>query len=202
MRVVAFILAVMVALAVLARVAHADECRAGSTCVPQEDLEVFVKLLQEQKCRNENPPKFQLDGITIIEDQDGRIYGSGSDPKPYTLHMNWCNYEVTATGKVQLFVAKREPPFWGFRFRPKFQSGFLFTDAIAKENALSAIDVGVLLEGFYYRSVNLNLAAGFRSVGAGVGLDITKNFGAYAGYALSYDGLRSNPYLGLSFAFW
>lgn len=180
----------------------AETCPEGATCVAKEDMEAFLQLLRDQKCRNENPPKYELDSIVIVEDKDGRIYGSGAEPKPYTLRMKWCNYEVVAQGKVQLLVAKREPPVWGFRFRPKFSSGFLFTSAFTQKDALSAIDVGVLWEGFYYRSLNLNLATGFRSVGAGIGVDLTKNFGAYAGYALAYDGWLSNPYVGLSFAFW
>ncbi len=177
-------------------------CPTGYTCVPKEDMETVIQLLRDQKCRAETPPKYDLDGITIVEDQDGRIYGSGAAPKPYTLKMSWCNYEVTASGKVQLLVAKHEPPTWGLRFRPKFSSGFLFTKAVVDKDALSAVDVGVLFEGFYYRAVNLNVALGFRSVGAGVGLDLTKNFGVYAGYAVSYEGWLSNPYAGLSFAFW
>jgi hypothetical protein len=163
---------------------------------------VFLTLLRDQKCRNETPPKFELDSIAIVEDQDGRIYGSGAEPKPYTLRMKWCNYEVTAAGRVQLLVAKREPPVWGFRFRPKFSSGFLFADAFVKSDALSAVDVGVLWEGFYYRSVNLNLVTGFRSVGAGVGFDLTKNFGAFGAYSFSWWTLLHNPQAGLYFSFW
>lgn len=165
-------------------------------------MSVFLRILEGQKCRNENKPTFELDAISIVQDQEGRIYGSGAAPQPYTLKMDWCNYSVTAAGKVQLLVAKREPPTWGFRFRPKFSSGFLFADAFVKTDVGSAIDVGILWEGFFYKSLNLNVATGFRSSGLGIGLDLTKNFGAYAGYAVSYSGFRSNPYIGVSFAFW
>lgn len=181
---------------------RAEECGLTSTCVSREDRQAFVTLLREQKCRNETPPTIKLDQITIIEDKDGRIYATGAQPHPYTVQMTWCNYEITATGGVKVVVARRVPPTWGFRFRPKFGSSFLFVDAFKKESPLSAIDVGLLWEGFYYKSLTLNVVTGFRSVGAALGLDLTKNLALHAGYAVSYDGWRSNPILGLSFALW
>lgn len=194
------ILLVLLASVLTASSAKAQEC--DGTCVPDEDMDAIVQILRERKCLNDEKPEFKLDPVTIVIDQEGRVYGSGAQPKPYTVTMSWCNLEARAEGKVQLLVAKREPPVWGFRFRPKFQSGFLFVDALKNKDALSAVDVGLLLEPVYYRQFNLNVAVGFRSLGAGLGFDITKNFGAYAGYAVSYDSWLSNPYAGLSFAFW
>jgi len=170
--------------------------------VAKEDMGTFIQLLRDQKCRTSHPPELTLDPIVVVEDKEGRVYGSGAQPRPYTIRMTWCNYEVVASGKVQLTVAKREPPVWGFRFRPKFSSGFLFASAFVKQDALSAIDVGVLWEGFYYRSVNLNLATGFRSVGIGLGVDLLKNVTLYGGYAVSYEGWLSNPYVAVGIALW
>jgi len=181
-------------------------CPAGSTCVPPEDMEVFVKILKEKKCLQETKPTFKLDPINIVVDQDGRVYYTGADPKPYTLKMSWCNYEAEGTGKVDLVVAKKEPPTWGFRFRPKFAGSFLFVDGFEKYNdkydPSRAVDVGILWEFLYWHSFNLNVATGFRSAGAGLGMDITRNFGIYAGYAFSWWTLKHNPQMGLYFAFW
>lgn len=176
-------------------------CAAGATCVPPEDVKVFIQLLKDQKCRSEHPPTFEADPIVITEDEEGRVYGSGDDPKPWKLHMKWCGYDVTAEGNVKLTVAKRVPPEWGFRFRPKFSSGVLLTN-LFRGDKLNSIDVGVLWEVFYWKSFNLNVATGFRSAGAGIGADITRNFAGYIGYAVAYDGWASNPYVGLSFSFW
>jgi hypothetical protein len=177
-------------------------CAAGSTCVPPADMRVFVELLQEKQCLQKTPPQFKLDSITIIEDKEGRIYYSGAQPHPYTLKMSWCGYEATGTGNVNVQVAIREPPVWGFRFRPKFAGSFLFVDAFKQKNAAEAVDVGILWDFFYWHAWNLNVATGFRSVGAGVGVDLTRNFSLYAGYAFSFWTLYSNPQAGLSFAFW
>ena len=199
----AFCLASLVACLGAIPVAKADEptCPAGHTCVPDEDMKVFVQLLKEKKCLLTTKPEFNLDTVSIVTDQDGRVYYSGAAPKPYRVEMTWCSYQATATGRVELQVARRDPPTWGFRFRPKFWSGFLPVEAFRQPKALDAVDVGLALDLFHVRDFNLNVSAGIRSVGVDVGLDLTKNFGAFAGYRIAYDGWMSNPALGLYFAF-
>lgn len=179
-----------------------EPCAEGSQCVPPEDMKVFVGVLSEKQCLLSTQPEFKLDPITIVVDQDGRVYASGADPNPYTVKMTWCSYAVTATGGVTVVVARKEPEVWGFRFRPKFSSGFLFVEAFEREKALDAVDVGLLWDFLYWKSFNLNIATGIRSIGAGVGFDITRNFGAYLGYAFAYADVRHNPYAGLYFSFW
>lgn len=177
-------------------------CADGSTCVADEDLKTFVTLLEEKKCLQTTQPTIQLDPVTVVVDKDGRVYYSGADPKPYTLKLSWCTYEVTATGKVTLTVAKNEPPVWGFRFRPKFVGSYLFVDGFSSSKAIDGVDVGVLWDFFYYKAFNVNVATGFRSIGGGFGFDITRNFGVYTGYAFSWWSLKHNPQLGLYFSFW
>lgn len=177
-------------------------CGSSGVCVDKSDLHAFVQLAKDHKCRAETPPTLAVDPIVIVVDQDGRIYGSGSDPKPYKVQIKWCNYDVTATGQVRLNVAVREPPTWGFRFRPKASLGILGVEAFERDRVADAVDVGVLVEPFFYHSWNVNVAVGMRSFGAGIGFDITRNFGGYLGYAAAYSGLRSNPMAGLYFSFW
>lgn len=166
------------------------------------DMAVITEILRDKQCQQTTKPTYQLDPINIVVDQEGRVYYSGSQPNPYTLKMKWCNYEVTAEGQVSLVVAKKEPPVWGFRFRPKFATSFLFTDAFIESSASSAIDVGILWDFLHWKSLNLNVATGFRSVGVGAGYDITRNFGVYGGYAFSWWTLKHNPQVGLYFSFW
>jgi hypothetical protein len=172
------------------------------TCVSKGDLEVFVSVLREKKCLQTTQPTFKLDPVTVITDVDGRVYYSGSDPHPYTIKMSWCGYDVTAIEKLNLVVAKKEPPIWGFRFRPKFAGSFLFVDSFNRSSAGEAVDVGVLFDFLYYKAFNLNVAAGFRSAGIGVGMDITRNFGGFIGAAYSWWTLKVNPQAGLYFSFW
>jgi len=175
---------------------------ADDTCVPKADMSSFVSILKEKSCFQKTKPTFKLDSVTITTDVDGRVYYSGSDPHPYTINMSWCGYDVSANEKLTLIVAKKEPPVWGFRFRPKFSGSFLFVDAFSQSSAKQAVDVGILWDILYYKAVNFNVATGFRSAGAGVGMDITRNFGWFIGAAYSWWTLKVNPQAGLYFSFW
>jgi hypothetical protein len=196
------LLAIVVVLLSIVGTARADECPAGSTCVPPEDMQTFVQLLRDQKCRSEQVPVLKMDPVTIIVDRQGRVYYSGSEPLPYKVHVDWCNYHVEAVGKVSVQVAQRVEPTWGWRFRMKAAFAYLPLEAVLEKDATQGLDGGVLLEPFFLQSFNVNAYVGVRSVGAGVGLDLTKNFGLYAGYALALGSWRSNPHFGVSFSFW
>ncbi len=181
---------------------RADEgCSSPSKCVPKQDLDVFGALLREKHCLQTEKPAVELDTVTIIVDRQGRFYYSGNVPKPYKLRVNWCNYTIDAEANVKVQVAQRVEPTWGPRFRVKASAGVLgvlaFTDSFRE-----ALDMGILLEPFYVRWANLNLFVGVRSYGAGVGFDITKNFGAYVGYAMTWGDWKSSPFAALSFSLW
>jgi hypothetical protein len=165
-------------------------------------MDVFVKVLKEKHCLQTEKPTFTVDPITIVVDKDSRIYGSGSEPVPWKLHMSWCGYSVDGSGNMKIVAAQHVEPDYGFRFRVKASMGVLGLDAFKRSPWSDAVDVGVLVEPFFYRSLNFNVAVGIRSFGAGVGLDLTRNFGLYLGYAVTFSELRSNPFIGANFAFW
>lgn len=196
-----FIKAALVFLVLLVSIPASADCPNGSTCVPPEDLKIFVGTLQEKQCLLKTKPELKLDPILLVGDQDGRVYFSGGDPKPYKARLHWCNYDADFEGKLNVVVALKEPKVWGFRFRLKFAGSFLPLDAVQKKPA-DGVEVGLLWDFFYWKDLNLNIATGFRSVGAGLGYDITKNFGLYGGYAFSWWTMRSNPQVGLYFGFW
>jgi hypothetical protein len=177
-------------------------CDEGATCVSDADMKVFIALLEEKHCFQTTQPTIQLDPVTVVVDKDDRVYYSGADPKPYSLKLSWCSYEVLATGKVALTVAKNEPPVWGFRFRPKFVGSYLFIDGFSSSKAIDGVDVGVLWDFLYYKSVNLNISTGFRSIGGGLGFDLFKNMTLYTGWAFSWWTLEHNPSIGVGFALW
>jgi hypothetical protein len=163
----------------------------------------FVAVLKERKCLEDTPPEFKLDPVKIVVDREGRIFYSGANPKPYRLQMKWCNFEVEASGKVDVLAAVQEPPSMGFRFRPKAFVGMLVLEPFRDgRKAKDGLDAGLMIDAFYWKDLNLNVHAGFRSVGVGVGVDIFRSFGAYAGYALAWDGFHHNPEASLWFAFW
>jgi hypothetical protein len=187
----------------MAKEARADECASPSTCVPEQDMSVFVDVLKEKQCLLTEAPKIKADAVTIVVDRDGRVYGSGSDPKPYQLHLDWCNYQIDAKSNIQLQVAQRVEPTWGFRFRAKAAFGILVADIFRDEvdEFHQALDGGLLIEPFFVQLFNFSGYVGVRSVGAGLGVDITNNFGIHTGYALTWSSWRSNPFVAVYFAF-
>lgn len=177
-------------------------CTDG-VCVSVEDMSTFLHVLEEKKCLLETDPKVTIDPITIVTDKDGRVFYSGGMPHPFTVQVNWCNYNMTAEGNVKLDVAMIVPDVWGFRFRPKVYAGFTVAEPFLEEDLeiQDTIDVGVLFDFLYYDWVNLNAAVGFGSFGGGVGFDITDNAGIYAGYGVTWGDWNHTPVLAISFGF-
>lgn len=145
-------------------------------------------------------PKVTLDPITLVTDSEGRLYHSGANPSPYRVRVDMGTYSVVGTGQVQVTVARKEEPSWGFRLRPKFWAGMMPIEAIRQPRPLDAVDVGLALDVIHWKAVNLNLSAGVRSVGMDVGWDLTRNFGATVGCRYTYSGIRT-PMVGLYFGF-
>ena len=181
--------------------ALAQECPEGHTCVENSDMEHFLELARQKKCMQEVLPEVEASDLVITVDKDGRVYGSGTGLQPYTLQVNWCQYTIKATSQVRLQVAKKGEPRWGFRFRLKATFGVLVAEAFHADEAQDVLDGGLLLEAFHVRWFNINAYVGVRSVGVGVGVDLTKNMGVYVGYSLLWANWRSSPIVSTSFAF-
>lgn len=179
-----------------------DTCPDGKVCIEEKDWKTVATVLREKQCLMKTDPKVTADPLTIVVDRQGRIYGSGSNPQPFTMRLSWCNYDITAEGQTKIVAAQYVEPDWGFRFRPKATVGILWTELLVGEKFTNAVDGGALIEPFYYHFVNLNAYVGVRSLGAGVGFDLTKNFGVNLGYAITWNGWRSNPFASAYFAFW
>jgi hypothetical protein len=117
--------------------------------------------------------------------------------------MDWCNYKLDAKTNLTLSVAERVEPTWGFRLRLKATFGVMGAELFRSGvKSYDALDGGLLVEGFYYRWANLNAFVGVRSVGLGVGFDLTKNVTLYIGYGLTWGTWRSSPYIGVGFSLW
>lgn len=187
----------------LAGRAWAEGEACNGTCVAPDDMKKIVTVLQEAQCLKKEQPTYKLDPVNIVVDRDGRIFFSGADPQPYRLHMHWCNYDVDAEGKVNVLAAVQEPPSYGFRFRPKAYVGYLLAEPFREgRTAKDGVDAGLMVDPFYVKDFNLNVHVGFRAVGVGLGVDIFRSFGGYAGYAISWDGFHHNPEAALWFSFW
>jgi hypothetical protein len=192
----------------------APTCPEGHVCVPIDDMQIIMQVIRDRHCLENTDPSFSFSNVTIIVDQDGRIFYQGDkDSKDletnFSMKMAWCHYQVEAGGKLKVIAAVNEPPIWGFRFRPKAYVGYAPLMPLFDGNDFSSgVDAGLMLDFFYWKFLNVNAALGFRTVGAGIGLDITSNFGGYVGYGMSWEAMFNpqnqplhNLVLGFDFAF-
>jgi hypothetical protein len=183
------------------RASYGAECDAGSTCVAEPDLHAMIEIVREKQCLSQTVPTFELDPVIITVDRAGRIFYSTKGPQPYKLRIKWCVYDIEAQGKLNVVAAVQEPPWVGFRFRPKAYLGALLAEPFQEGRRFrDAWDAGAMIDMFYVRDFNLNAHVGFRAVGLGLGVDLVKNFGVYAGYAYGWTA-KHNPEAALWFAF-
>lgn len=183
--------------------ALAQDCPEGKVCVDKVDMQTFLQLARDQKCRAEHAPVVTSDGVSIITDRMGRVYGSGTGTRPYEVKLDWCNYQLSAKTELKLSVAQRVEPEWGFRLRLKPMFGLMLTEPFRTGSKFQdALDGGILVEPFYYRWVNLNAFLGIRSFGVGLGFDVTKNMTVYVGYGVLWGSWLSTVVVGVGFSLW
>lgn len=188
-------------LLVPARAFAQHQCPATDVCVERQDIMMMVQLAREAKCRAETDPVATADPISIVLDRQGRVFGSGTGDKPFKLHLDWCNYQIDTESQITLLAAQREEPEWGFRFRPKAAFGLLTRQLFEGRNLTDYGDIGLMVEPFYFRWVNLNGFVSFRSIGVGLGFDLTTNFGIAALLNTRWGEWRADPLVAVSFAF-
>lgn len=164
-------------------------------------MDVILEVLGERKCLDTHPPVLTLDRVIITVDQDGRYYYSGGAPNPYTVQVDWCHYKIVGEGQVDVQVARLLPPTWGFRFRPKTHVGYLPTAIFDGSGFMNGVEVALGADMLYWRSLNLGATVGFRGVSIGPGYDVTKNFGVWAGYEVTYLAPHHGAIAGIWFAF-
>lgn len=173
----------------------------GGVCVDIADLDAFLQIAKAHQCRAETKPAVTADSLTIIVDRQGRVYGSGTGSKPFNVKLDWCNYQLSLESQIRLVVAKRVEPEWGFRLRLKAAFGALVSPAVKGEKLYKSLEAGLALEPFYVRIFNVNLIVAVHSVGLGLGVDLTDNFGVLLGGTAAYGSWDLSPLLAATFAF-
>ncbi len=179
-----------------------EECpEYYALCLTEEKrLKVIMALEELQDIRDSKAELEFIDPVVIIRDWEDRVYVNGGQEKPVRLRLHigkTVDRSMEATIPVQLFY-REKPPDPMFRLRLRAQAGILAPSI--KDSFKDGWDAGVGLDFFHVSDFNISLNAGVRSVGAGVGWDVTKNFGPVVGYALKYDGLESSGFFGVYFS--
>lgn len=188
--------------------AAAEECvpPPGGKCLTAEQFEAVKKALREYDNVQDSPAELKLEQpLVIVQDWHGRVYVNGGDRKPIPAKLKIGQYvdrDMAVTVETRVFY-REKPPDPMFRLRIRAQAGLLVPQLVTavggeKQNFF---DGGVGLDFFHLGPVNVSANVGVFSSGGGLGLDLTKNFGVLAGYALVYDGLKSSVLAGTYLSF-
>lgn len=173
-----------------------------SLCLTQPDSDTVVSSLKELKSIKESKAVLKLkDSIVIVRDWQDRVYINGGSAKPIDATLTLGD-TVSRDMQIQLPIQvyyRPKPPDPMFRLRVRAQMGLILP--VIWKDAKGGWDAGLSWDFMHYDVFNLAAYTGVRSAGGGIGMDLTRNFGPYAGYALVYDGFTSDVMVGAYFSF-
>jgi hypothetical protein len=200
----------LLALLLLPTTALADDEKCvpppGGKCLSAEQFEKVKQALRELDDVYDSPAVIKVEQpVVIVQDWQGRVYVNGGDQKPIPMKLTigkHVNRDMAVTLETRVFY-REKPPDPMFRLRLRAQAGLLVPQLVdaAKGTKQNFFDGGLGLDFFHLGPVNVSANLGVFSSGGGLGLDLTKNFGVLAGYALAYDGWRSGVLAGAYFSF-
>lgn len=188
--------------------ARADDCvpPEGGKCLDKQQLDSVKKAVKELDEIHSSPAVVTVeDPVVIVHDWDGRVYVSGGATKPVRMKLrigSTVERDLAVTVPVQVYY-RDKPPDPMFRLRIRAQAHVLPFEAF-REDELGRRrfwDAGVGWDFFHLGDFNVSAFTGVYSAGAGLGWDVTRNFGVYAGYSLLYDGFRSSLATGVYMSF-
>jgi hypothetical protein len=185
--------------------ALAQEPPPGGVCLTQEQKEILKKVVDElEEIKSSKAEIKATEPIIIVRDWQDRVFINGGEAKPIKLKLTLgktIDRDMELTLPIQVHY-REKPPDPMFRLRIRAQAGFLipmlFEDL---ERIDRSVDAGIGWDIFHLDSFNFAINTGIRSAGAGVGIDVTKNFGFQGSYALVYSGFESGALVSTYFSF-
>jgi hypothetical protein len=171
-----------------------------AVCLTEDEKKTVGDSLRELKEIKEAKARLVLeDDIVIVRDWQDRVYVNGGEGRPLRAVLKVGPVERDMEVKLPIRTFYRErPPEPMFRLRIRAQAGVLVPSVLKEFKG--GWDAGVGWDFMHLGPLNLSAYTGIRSAGGGLGLDLTKNFGPYAGYAITYDGWRSAAMAGVFFS--
>jgi hypothetical protein len=202
--------ALMIALFSSHSYAQSIECEENSQCISNEEIEkceVFKEATKELVEIKSSESKIVIEEpIIVIRDWQDRVYINGGENKPIPVHLTigeTIDREMEMVLPIEVGY-RDKPPDPMFRLRIRAQAGLLIPETVLtiKNSELQPFwDAQLALDFFHIDWFNTAVHLGVRSTGAGLGIDLTKNFGSYVGYALTYEPIRSSVFTGVYFSF-
>ena len=186
--------------------AAAQECPEPNKCVTAAQKQKILEAMDELDDIHKNPAVVTLqEPMVIVRDWQDRVYVNGGSNVPVNAKVKIGTHvdrDVAIVLQPQLWY-RPKPPDPMFRLRIRAQAGVLIPQAVftATGDRQPFWDGGASWDFFHLGVVNLAAYTGIRSSGIGPGVDLTKNFGLYGGYAVIYDGWKSSALFSAYFSF-
>lgn len=178
----------------------------GGVCLTKEQREALREAVLELKDVHGSPAVVELkEPVQIVVDWDGRVYVNGGSAKPLPMRLTIGKHvdrDLALTLPVQVFH-RPKPADPMFRLRIRAQAAVMLPHLVdvIKDGGTVPLDGGVGWDFFHLGPVNAAVHTGVRTSAFTVGLDLTQNFGIFAGPGVAYDGLRFAVDAGVFFAF-
>ena len=150
-------------------------------CLPKDQYEGVKAVVAKMAKIETSKPVVSLDPVVVVEDADGRVYANEAAGK-----LSWGDLEADLRWTPAVVLRQVVPPDWGLRVRVRLSALLLPSVAYDSGDFRSGLDVALALEPIYWKLVHAQVHAGTRSVGVGLGLDLTRNLDVYLGFALPY----------------
>lgn len=178
----------------------------GGKCITAQQLSEIKQALDELGNIHSAPAVVTTnDKIEIIQDWGGRVYVNGGSTATLKLQLSLGDTvkREMALELTPIISTREKPEDPPFRLRIRAQAGLLATQLVrtSEGHYQTFWDMGISLDFFHVSSFNVASYLGVNSLGAGVGYDLTRNFGPYIGYSLAYEGPSSSLLIGAYFSF-
>lgn len=180
--------------------AYGQDCPQGYKCFPDAQAAQVKAVLEEYACMEravqEGLLKVSLEPYRIVITHAGQVIAQ----ELVQGDILWCNWELRWKLTPEFQITKEEPPqIPSYGARVRVRAGIQFVpdwDASLRE----AFDPVLFLESFYWRAFHVSSHVGLRTLGTGIGVDITNTVDAYVGIGVTWGAWEVLPVLGLSVA--
>jgi hypothetical protein len=197
-------LALAMASPALAQDPPVDSCPEPNKCVTAEQKQKILQAMDELDDIHKSPAVVTLqDPIVIVRDWQDRVYVNGGTNVPIRAKLKIGKHvdrDLAIALKPQLWY-RDKPPDPMFRLRIRAQAGILVPQIFQADTGWNRYDAGLSWDFFHLGVFNFSAYTGIRSSGGGPGIDLTKNFGLYGGYAVVYDGWKHSALVAAYFSF-
>lgn len=166
-------------------------------CVPAALYDVILAHQEQFVLLDSAVPGLAFEPITVVTDRDGRVFLSTTLKGTLTLGYKTYSVEVPLSVSVSRSTStpRGERGIFGLRFKAGAYADVLHLDAESVGGA------SALVEPLHIGVFGINAYVGTSSAGGVLSVDLTRNFGVYAGARAAYSDAALSIPVGVFFSF-